>query len=170
MATTVTQRPIPPLRIIQPCATARLVSAVLGLPLETTYPMAGLKCCPACGTASEKPKYYPYCSYQCHLHENKYMTLICEECNQAFQRRTYLAVDGLVKKQFKHVWCSKHCQGLHLARTAGFAAHPENMHQTKKEYCLRGHLLAETRRTYASGQKHCYECVKIRRTGRAKRL
>jgi hypothetical protein len=53
--------------------------------------------------------------YQNKLRPNPMKELICDECKEVFFR--YLCrIKATIKRDSKHIWCSKECHGLWLKR------------------------------------------------------
>ena len=61
--------------------------------------------------------------------ENKRLsqvTLICYVCEKEFTRSQKAVINNFKKRNQQHFFCSKSCQGIHVAEHYGFKAHPEN--------------------------------------------
>jgi hypothetical protein len=146
---------------MEPCAVAKLLTAIFGDPLEETFDRVGLALCPKCDRAGTNPKYYPYCS-EAHTREDstgvEVIPLVCDECQILFYRRAS-AVRSAIKSGngLAHVWCSNQCQGKWTGREHGWAHHPR-LNKPKK-YCKRGHLRSGEN-LYPNG--NCKACKRYR--------
>ena len=132
-------RPVNPR--ISPCNYARLVGAIVGqseVEILAKFNMTGHPC-EQCGRStprnSNKSKngiqWRRFCSVQCRYDSSR-TWVACDECGQLFQRSTKDLIAQLGKRGYQHVWCSKHCQGVHRGRVYGFIAHPENAEGPRK--------------------------------------
>ena len=146
----------------QPCSVAHLMSVVFGLPLEQTFPAAGLKLCEVCGKASTRPEWYPFCgeSHWRKVNEPVWVDVACAECGKLTRKRLC---------DIKHTnlsYCSHSCLGKMLGRTVGFTAHPENMEKGRRPlgtHCKRGHERTEVntysyQRPNGRVDKDCRKC------------
>lgn len=149
---------------MQPCSVAKLLSAISGNTIESSFEKVGLVLCPRCNKAGTKPEFYPYC---CKAHTREpssgveVIPLICDECDILFYRRTAEVRKSIKKgRGLAHVWCGKKCQGSWWGKQHGFLQYPEHRLSNEakvKEYCKRDHLSAGNRNTH--GQ--CRLCVNI---------
>ena len=78
--------------------------------------------CPKCG----RQKLYraKYCR-KCRK-ELLYEFVQCETCRIPIKRRISYTSYMKERRGYKHIWCSKKCQGKWLANNYGFIVHPEN--------------------------------------------
>lgn len=68
-----------------------------------------------------KKNFVDLCS-KCHRKYELLTMLECEECKVHFLRRTSLVVYMFGVRNYQHVWCSKHCQGVWVGKNHGFNA------------------------------------------------
>jgi len=109
---------------MQPCSVAKFVSAVTNTSLEVCYEAVGLKVCPECGVAGEKPEFYPFCSRTCRFEQKKrdnIAILTCEWCSKSFPRTVTQIRNAVIHhnklkptKGLGHIFCSNKCQGSWL--------------------------------------------------------
>ena len=161
----------------QPCAVAKLLSAIYGLPLPETFRVVGLHPCPCGRAATHDGAPYPYCSTVC---EKKYVRmaflekvggiwiqLVCEECEREFSiRRSYVESRGLRGKPMPR-FCGNTCRGKWAGRTFGFAV--SKAWRPKNTHCKYGHLMQGANLYYSqlhSGPKagtwvrYCRTCLR----------
>ncbi len=163
-----------------PCSVARLLSAMLGTPLEDEYPLVGLLLCPVCKQASTDPGWYPYCGKQHYRKDNSIgpsgaqsVELVCDECAITFLRRVSDIVNAARPKSLSpagihHIFCSKQCQGKWLGTNHGIQFGQTKL---KKEYCKRGHPRSgDNLYTSPKGERQCRVCSRINWLARYKRL
>ncbi len=125
------------MEIMQPCSLAKLVSAILDVPLEKSYKAAGLLCCPVCEKPSTKPEYYPYCGLP---HQRKgirkdtglglggaiYVDMMCDGCGIDFKRKASVIMQYARRRDRQNLtgeyktFCGKYCTGHDL----GSKTHP----------------------------------------------
>ena len=111
---------------MQPCNTARLLTAIFEIPLAESFTAVGLECCPCCGKPSTNPAHYPYCNPVCFRRfERRPVQLLCEECGVLFTR-VYRVVMQTSRAGYQRTWCGHKCQGKWLARAHGFGTRPED--------------------------------------------
>lgn len=86
--------------------------------------------CKQCGKTlrSHHGPYPIFCSRQCRQDYivAQYPQLRCEHCGKTFKRAPKF-VRSATRRGYRHIWCSKQCQGQWFAKTHGFLAHPENI-------------------------------------------
>jgi len=125
----------------QPCGIAKLLSAVLNLPLEDMWLAVGLELCPRCDKpASTNTKYYPYCGKHRGPLGGEVLPLICDGCGILFFR-LYSAVNQASKRGAERVFCSNKCNGSYNGKVYGFPAHKKNTQL--RTHCKFGHEFIE---------------------------
>lgn len=82
--------------------------------------------CPDCGGI--KTSYARRCMACCHRVPPPSLMLTCETCGRQFQRRQYMVMQAL-KAGYRHVWCSKSCQGRSWSKYRSPRQKPAGMTQ-----------------------------------------
>lgn len=147
---------------LQPCSVARLMSSILGEPLEQTFPAAGLKLCPWCDQASMKVEYYPFCNRSClYQIEHQKVPLECSECGRVVMLTKSHLIWRNARSTSGRMYCSKRCQGAWLARTHGFGTRPENIGRPPRALgtqCKNGHAWILENISTGCGVRYCKLC------------
>ena len=77
--------------------------------------------CLNCGIKSKRR----FCSKKCYS-EHSRESVYCEVCNTEVRRLKSRIKYNIFKLNYKHTFCSKRCQGIHLGNNYGFSIHPEH--------------------------------------------
>ena len=157
------------------CGIAKLLVATLGGSLTDMFPQVGLELCPHCGSASNNPTTYPFCSLKHHTsyyRQAQAVPLICDECGIFFVRRKSEVMQW-AKRGGQKIYCSNVCNGKFAGRTYGTAVNGAHAAIAKKglaTHCKRGHEFS-TQNTYRwQGKDRTYrQCRTCRRDSKYQR-
>lgn len=148
------------MNVVQPCGTASLLSVILGKPLTEMFLATGLKLCPWCNGASQKPGYYPFCNNSCLFQSaHQKVPLECSECGDLFLVRKSFAMARINRSQSNRLYCSRQCQGAWFGRNHGGG-------RRNQTHCKRGHeMTPENTYTHLGAkvtEKACKACITLR--------
>lgn len=73
--------------------------------------------CPSCG----KPMSYTSKSCRKCWEASRRVILVCEMCGKSFSRKNS-DINRAKKHGYKHIWCSKHCQGIWAGKNHGWGS------------------------------------------------
>lgn len=110
----------------------RVSQILIELGLPTTFKKETFCIC-----GKKNPGVQKYC--KACFSKTRLIDLMCEICQKTFQRsakmhirRTNNIKRDTLTKYSGNVFCSRHCFGVYIGKTFGFAAHPENAGQKKE--------------------------------------
>ena len=167
--------PIKGIEVHATCGVAKLLAATLGGTLTEMFPRVGLELCPHCGSASNNPPTYPFCSpkhYAAYYRAARAVPLICDECGIFFVRKESEVMQW-AKRGGQGIFCVRSCHSKNNGRKHGFGTEGNTALEVRwadnsTTHCKRGHeRTPENTYIYPSG-KNCRACTLLGTRGRKK--
>lgn len=129
------------MRKVTPCISMQEIGEKLGITRERvrqilksagqpTKHYVARHMCAGCGRKLQSNNKSGYCQ-KCSKERNR-IPLVCDECSTLFYRTKAEVLNRAKQNGYEgKVFCSKHCQGVNLARIARFSIHLEHASRTK---------------------------------------